>query len=139
MPSPVVCVVPPVRTARDVVRLATAVLGPWHAIRAAVVVVGLDASNRVAGIAENRRRWSLRSFTNRELVALSTELGACALVLVQFVPNKRGAPTMVDAHDFRTLAARCAAEHTLLVDCIVVSGDRRWSLAGMAAKAARSN
>ena len=132
-------VVPPVRTGHEVVRLATAALGPWHASRAAVVVVGLDDANRVAGIAENRRRWSLRAFSSRELVSLANELRARSLVLVQFVPNKRGAPTMADAHDFRTLASRCAADRTLLLDCIVVSGERRWSLARMAVDAARSN
>jgi hypothetical protein len=131
--------VPAVRSGRDVVRLAAAVLGPSRPSRAAVVVVGLDAANRVAGVVENRRRWSLRAFGARELVALSTELRAPVLVLVQFVPNKRGAPTMADVHDFRVLAARCASGHTRLVDCIVVSGDRRWSLARLAADSARSN
>jgi hypothetical protein len=129
----------PLRSGRDVVRLATAVLGRSYASRAAVVVVGLDAANCVAGVVENRRRWSLRTFSARELVGLARELRAHALVLVQFVPNKRGDPSMADAHDFRTLASRCAADRTLLVDCIVVSGDRRWSLARMAAQAARSN
>jgi DNA repair protein RadC len=123
-----------VRSGRDVVRLAAAVLGPWRSSRAAVVVVGLDHTHRVAGVVENRRRWSLRTFTARELVALSVELRASALVLVQFVPDKRGAPTMADAHDFRAMAARCAAAQALLADCIVVSGERRWSLASMAAR-----
>jgi DNA repair protein RadC len=131
--------VAPLRSGRDVVRLAAAVLGPWYASRAAVVVVGLDTAHRVAGVVENRRRWSLRTFTSRELVALAQELRAHALLLVQFVPNKRGEPSMADAHDFRTLASRCAADHTLLLDCIVVSNDRRWSLARMAARIARSN
>src|SRR5262245_66674217 len=84
----------PLRSGRDVVRLATAVLGPSRNRRAAVVVVGLDGANRVAGVVENRRRWSLRTFSARELVALADELRAQVLVLVQFVPNKRGEPPM---------------------------------------------
>ncbi len=131
--------VPPLRSGRDAVLLAAAVLGPWRASRAAVIVVGLDDANRVAGVVENRRRWSLRTFTARELVALSVELRARTLVLVQFVPNKRSAPTMADAHDFRTLASRCASEHVRLVDCIVVSGEQRWSLARVAAASVGSN
>jgi DNA repair protein RadC len=129
----------PLRSGRDIVQLATAVLGGSCRSRAAVVVIGLDATNRVAGVVENRRRWSLRAFGARELVALARELRAHALVLVQFVPNKRGEPSMADAHDFRSLASRCAADRTLLLDCIVVSGEHRWSLAGMARHVARSN
>jgi DNA repair protein RadC len=132
-------VAPPLRTAADVVRFAQATIGPWYASRAALVVVALDAANRVVGMVENRRRWSLRSFTAPDLVALSAELGAQALVLVQFVPNKLGEPSAADAHTFRALAARCAGDRTLVLDCIVVSGDRRWSLARHALTSARSN
>src|SRR5262245_7703136 len=128
----------PLRSGRDVVQLAAAVLGRSYASRAAVVVVGLDAVNPVAGVVGSRRRWSLRAFSARDLVALGRELRTQALVLVQFVPDKRGEPSMADAHDFRTLASRCAADHTLLLDCIVVSGDRRWTLAHQAASAGGS-
>jgi DNA repair protein RadC len=123
----------------DVVQFVRAAIGPWCASRAALVVVGLDAANRVGGLAENRRRWSLRSLGVAELVALAGHLDARALVLVQFVPNKRAAPSAPDANAFRALARRCAADHVHVLDCIVVSAGRWWSLARLAADSAASN
>jgi hypothetical protein len=131
---------PTLRGAADVVRFVrTTLSNASYASRAAIVVIGLDAAHRPVGLAENRRRWSLRSFTSQELAALSAQLDAHALVLVQFVPNKRRSPAVADAYAFRGLARRCAAERTPVLDCIVVSSDRWWSLAHIAAEAAVSN
>jgi DNA repair protein RadC len=132
--------VPMLRGAADVVRFVrTTLSNSAYASRAAIVVIGLDPAHRPVGMAENRRRWSLRSFTSQELAALAAQLDAHALVLVQFVPNKRRSPTVADAYAFRGLARRCAAELTPVLDCIVVSADRWWSLARIAAEAAVSN
>ena len=131
---------PTLRGAADVVRFVrTTLSNASYASRAAIVVIGLDAAHRPVGLAENRRRWSLRSFTSQELAALSAQLDAHALVLVQFVPNKRRSPADADAYAVRGLARRCAAERTPVLDCIVVSSDRWWSLAHIAAEAAVSN
>ena len=121
-----------VRSVGDVLAFVRAAIGPSYGTRAAVVVVGLDDAHRVVGLAENRRRWTPRSFDAAELVALAASLGARAIVLVQFVPNKRTEPSIADAHDFRTLARRCAASNTAVLDCIVVSTGRCWSLARIA-------
>ena len=118
----------PVRGPADVVRFIRSALGPGYGSRAAVVVIGLDAANRVTGLAENRQRWSLRTLAVQEMVDLSVELAAPALVLAQLVPNKRGEPSMGDAQSFRSLAVRCAPEGVQVLDCVVVSGERWWSL-----------
>ena len=132
--------VPTLRGAADVMRFVRSTLSNVsYASRAAIVVIGLDASHRPVGLAENRRRWSLRSFSSPELSALAAQLDAHSLVLVQFVPNKRGAPSTADAYAFRGLARRCAAERTPVLDCIVVSARQWWSLAHIAAVAAVSN
>jgi DNA repair protein RadC len=132
--------VPPLHGATDVVRFVrTTLSNASYASRAAIVVIGLDRVHRPVGLAENRRRWSLRSFTSQELAALAAQLDAHALVLVQFVPNKRRSPSVADAYAFRGLARRCAAERTPVLDCIVISADRWWSLAHLAAEAAVSN
>ena len=126
--------------AADVVRFVrTTLSNAAYASRAAIVVIGVDRAHRPVGLAENRRRWSLRSFTSQELAALAAQLDAHALVLVQFVPNKRRSPSVADAYAFRGLARRCAAERTPVLDCIVVSADRWWSLAHIAAYTAESN
>ena len=132
--------VPPLHGAADVVRFVRATLAnTTYASRAAIVVIGLDEAHRPVGLAENRRRWSLRSCTSQELAALAAQLDARSLVLVQFVPNKRRSPSVADAYVFRGLARRCAAECTPVLDCIVVSAERWWSLAHLAAVAAVSN
>ena len=130
---------PALHGAIDVLSFVQSTVGASYASRAAIVVIGLDAVHRPVGLAENRRRWSLRSFTSQELSALAAQLDAHALVLVQFVPNKRRSPSVADAYAFRALARRCAAERARVLDCVVVSGDRWWSLAHLAADAAVSN
>lgn len=123
----------------DVVRFVCSVLGPSYGSRAAVVVVGLDAASRVIGLAENRHRWTPRSLRARELVDLATELRARVLVLVQLVPSLSRAPNMTEAHAFHALATRCASEGLHVVDCIVLSGDRWWSLGRMVSERAKAN
>jgi len=129
----------PVRGPADVVRFARAALGAWYSERAAVVVIGLDAASRVTGLAENRQRWTPRSLTVREMVDLSAELAARAVVLVQLVPNLRREPSIADAQSFRMLATKCASEGALLVDCVVVSGERWWSLGRLLSERAAAN
>ena len=129
----------PVRGPADVVRFIRAALGPVYGSRAAVVVIGLDAANRVTGLAENRQRWTPRSLAVREMVDLSAELAAQAVVLVQLVPNKRSEPSMGDAQSFRSLAVRCAPEGVQVLDCVVVSGDRWWSLGRLLSDRAAAN
>jgi hypothetical protein len=62
-----------------------------------------------------------------------------AVVLVQLVPNLRREPSMVDAQSFRTLATKCASEGALVLDCVVVSGERWWSLGRLLSERAASN
>jgi DNA repair protein RadC len=128
-----------VRGPADVVRFIRAALGPLYGSRAAVVVIGLDGANRVTGLAENRQRWTPRSLAVREMVDLTAELAARAVVLVQLVPNKRGEPSMGDAQSFRMLAVKCAPEGVQILDCVVVSGDRWWSLGKLLAERAAAN
>ena len=129
----------PVRVPADVVRFIRAALGSWYASRAAVVVIGLDAASRVTGLAENRQRWTPRSLTVREMVDLSAELAARAVVLVQLVPNLRREPSITDAQSFRKLALKCASEGAMIVDCVVVSGERWWSLGRLLSERAATN
>jgi DNA repair protein RadC len=129
----------PVRGPADVVRFVHCALGSWYASHAAVVVVGLDAASRVTGLAENRQRWTPRSLTVREMVDLSAELAARALVLVQLVPNMQRDPSTADAQSFRMLATKCASDGALVLDCIVVSGERWWSLGRLLSERAASN
>jgi DNA repair protein RadC len=129
----------PLRNPIDVVRFVRAALGPWYRARAAVVVVGLDSAGTVVGLAENRQRWTPKSLKVREMVDLAAELGARRLILVQLVPGLRRRPDVADAHAFRGLAVRCASEGVHLLDCVVVSGDRWWSLANVLAEHAARN
>jgi DNA repair protein RadC len=129
----------PVRGPADVVRFVQAALGAWYASRAAVVVIGLDAASRVTGLAENRQRWTPRSLTVGEMVDLSAELAARAVVLVQLVPNIRREPSIADAQSFRMLAMKCASEGVQILDCVVVSGERWWSLGRLLSERAASN
>jgi DNA repair protein RadC len=129
----------PVRGPADVIRFVQAALGTWYASRAAVVVIGLDAASRVTGLAENRQRWTPRSLTVREMVDLSAELAARAVVLVQLVPNLHREPSITEAQSFRKLAVKCASEGALILDCVVVSGDRWWSLGRLLSERASTN
>jgi DNA repair protein RadC len=129
----------PLRAPIDVVRFVGAALGPWYRSRAAVVVLGLDAAGVVVGLAENRQRWTPKSLKVREMADLAAELGARRLVLVQLVPELRREPSSAEAHAFRSLAARCASEGVRLLDCVVVSGERWWSLAHTLAERAARN
>ena len=128
-----------VRGPADVVQFVHAALGAWYASRAAVVVIGLDAASRVTGLAENRQRWTPRSLTVCEMVDLSAELAARAVVLVQLVPNIRREPSIADAQSFRTLATKCASEGVQILDCVVVSGQRWWSLGRLLSERATTN
>jgi DNA repair protein RadC len=123
----------------DVVRFVRAALGPWYRSRAAVVVLGLDGGGAVVGLAENRQRWTPKSLKVREMCDLAAELGSHRLILVQLVPDLRREPTLAEAQSFRALAARCASEGVCIVDCVVVSGERWWSLAQVLAERAARN
>jgi DNA repair protein RadC len=129
----------PLRTPADVVRFVRSALGPWYGARAAVIVIGLDAANRVTGLAENRQRWTPRSLKVREMLDLAAELRARALLLVQLVPELRRDPSAAEAYAFRTLATRCASEGVPLLDCVVVSGERWWSLGRVLREVAAAN
>lgn len=123
----------------DVVRFVRAALGPWYRSRAAVVVLGLDSAGTVVGLAENRERWTPKSLKVREMVDLAAELRARRLILVQLVPGLRREPALAEAQSFRGLAARCASEGVRLLDCVVVSGDRWWSLGQLLSERAAAN
>ena len=75
----------------------------------------------------------------QEMVDLTAELAARAVVLVQLVPNKRGEPSMGDAQSFRTFAVKCPPEGVQILDCVVVSGDRWWSLGRLLSDRAAAN
>ena len=75
----------------------------------------------------------------REMVDLSAELAARAVVLVQLVPNLGREPSITEALSFRKLAVKCASEGALILDCVVVSGDRWWSLARLLSERASTN
>jgi DNA repair protein RadC len=73
------------------------------------------------------------------MVDLSAELAARAVVLVQLVPNLRREPSGADAHSYRALATRCASEGVPVLDCVVVSGERWWSLGRILSERVASN
>jgi hypothetical protein len=107
--------------------------------RAAVVVIGLAPASGVTGVGENQQRWTPRSLTVQEMVDLSAVLGARAMVLAQLVPNLQREPSRHEAQLFRDLALRCASERVQLLDCVVVSGERWWSLGRLLSEQAASN
>jgi hypothetical protein len=73
------------------------------------------------------------------MLDLAAELGARRLMLVQLVPDLRREPSAAEAYSFRALASRCASEGLPILDCVLVSGDRWWSLAHTLAERAARN
>ena len=123
----------------DVVRFVRAALGPWYRSRTAVVVLGLDSAGTVRG--PGREPTTVDAEEPQGARDGRTRGGAPPrrLILVQLVPGLRREPALAEAQSFRGLAARCASEGVRLLDCVVVSGDRWWSLAQVLAERAARN
>lgn len=97
------------------------------------LVFGLDTDYRLTGAGVSSVHGSLSMIEVDHLVALADELGAAALVLVVFDPGRASAPSVFEAHHLDLLAGQCREVGVLLLDGIVMSGHRWWSLAELAA------
>jgi hypothetical protein len=94
-----------------------------------LLVLGLDRSRSVAGVAVNRRHPGLATLAVWELAGLARELDAWALVLGRAAKGRARVPTVYEAHAFADLAARASRAQLLLLDCIVIRTHQWWSLA----------
>jgi hypothetical protein len=63
-----------------------------------------------------------------ELRALAEELDARSLVVAVFPPGPALTPSAHELRSFVELRARARRAHVDLVDCIVVRGEKSWSL-----------
>ena len=93
-----------------------------------MLVVGLDGDGRVSGVGVNPRHRALTFVKVWELAALAEELDAQSLVVAVFPGSGPSAPTEHERTAFTDLCARAHRAQVVLADCIVVRGDRCWSL-----------
>jgi hypothetical protein len=93
-----------------------------------LLVVGLDCDGSVCGVGVNRRHRALTFMKVWELAALAEELEAQALVVAVFPGGGPPSPTEHERAAFTDLCARAHRAQVVLADCIVVRGDRCWSL-----------
>jgi hypothetical protein len=99
-----------------------------------MLVVGLDRDGELSGVAVNPRHRALSFVKVWELAALAEELEACELVVVLVPGGPARAPTRHEIDAFVDLRARAHRAQVTLVDCVVVRGDRSWSLSDLAAR-----
>jgi hypothetical protein len=93
-----------------------------------MLVIGLDGDRRLCGVAVNPRHRALSFVKVWELRALADELDARALVVAVFPPGNGAYPSEHERRVFVDLRARAHRAQVDLLDCIVVRGDKRWSL-----------
>jgi DNA repair protein RadC len=93
-----------------------------------LLVVGLDAEQRLCGVALDSRHRALSWVKVWELAALAAELDACALVIGSFPSGQPRPPSRHEVDAFVALHARGKQARVLVLDCIVVRGHRWWSL-----------
>jgi hypothetical protein len=93
-----------------------------------MLVVGLGRDGASCGVAVNPRHRALSFVKVWELVALADELAACELVLVLVPEGRFREPTRHEIESFSDLQARARRAGLTLLDCIVVRGNRSWSL-----------
>ena len=98
-----------------------------------MLVIGLDEQRRSCGLAANPRHQALSFVKVWELRALLEELGASALVVVVFPPGPAVEPSAHERDAFVDLRARAHRAHVELLDCVVVRGERSWSLRALSA------
>jgi hypothetical protein len=95
---------------------------------AGMLVVGLDCDQRLCGVGLNPRHRALSWVKVWELVDLAAELDASALVLGLFPGGSSRAPSPHELAAFVDLSDRARRARVLLRDCIVVRGEKWWSL-----------
>lgn len=101
-----------------------------------MVVIGLDARGRPSGVGVNPKHRALSFVRVWELRALATELDASALVVVLFPHLGDGPPSAHELECFVDLRSRAHRAQVHLADCIVVRGERSWSLRQLVAEPA---
>jgi hypothetical protein len=123
------------RGADDVARFVRAVFGADDAARLerGLLVIGIDEHDELVGVAVQSQRFTARELRAHELRDVAAELSAVALVVAQIEAPDEPVPGLEEALDFVVLASECEDLGTLLLDCVVISGHRWWSLRTRAA------
>ena len=93
-----------------------------------LLVVGLDGDRRPSGVAVNSRHRAVTWLKVWELADLAAELGASALLLGLFAGGPSRPPSQHEIDAFVGLCERARRAQVVLLDCIVVRGERWWSL-----------
>jgi DNA repair protein RadC len=96
-----------------------------------MLVIGLDARRQLCGVGVNPHHRALSFVKVWELAALVEELDAHELILAVFPNGGDPEPTAHERTAFADLCARAHRAQVMLSDCIVVRGDRCWSLREM--------
>ncbi len=93
-----------------------------------LLVVGVDADGRVTGVGTNDRHRSLSWVKVWELAELARQLEAHALLVGAFPRGPGRAPSVHEIAAFAALSERSERAGVLVLDCIVLRGERWWSL-----------
>ncbi len=93
-----------------------------------LLVVGFDADGRLTGVGANDRHRSLSWVKVWELAELARQLEAHALLVGAFPRGPGRAPSAHEITAFAALDERSERAGVLLLDCIVLRGERWWSL-----------
>ena len=93
-----------------------------------MLVLGLDRDGQLCGVAVNPHHRALSFVKVWELSALAEELDARALVIAVFPRGGPCAPTEHEVAAFVDLRSRAQRAQVVLLDCLVLRGDRSWPL-----------
>ncbi len=93
-----------------------------------LLVFGLDHQLHVVGVAVNPRYHAIATIGVPELVLLAEELEAFALAIALVEPGEPRVPSEFEVRAYRELVRRCGGVGIVLLDCVVMRGDRWWSL-----------
>lgn len=109
----------------EIVRKVTAESGPL----AGELVFGFDAEKELVGCAVRGDEPSKPPIDVEQLLLISDELEARALVYVTFRHGATQLPNVATRDRFEALASGCAREGVVLLDHLLVSGQRWRSVA----------
>lgn len=123
---------PSLRGPDDVARLFR---DRWPADVSGLVVLGLLAERRATGAAYLARSLSHSALDTRVLASCAFELTTPRLVTVWVLGAGHPAPSLLEVDAGVELGERCRSAGLVLVDSIVISGHRWWSLREMSGSA----
>jgi len=127
-PSRELCVRDPIRGPDDAAALLRCLSGDAE-VPSRLLVVGLGGDRRLTGVGIAPPGRGLADFKVWELHALADELDAAALVVGRFARGRPRPPSDAEARAFVDLLQRARAAGVALLDCVVLRGERWWSLA----------